>query len=186
MKSLALLSISSLAALVVSAPDHFQSVSKDIDISFVGRYTDSFQVPSVLCTDVPAQTVTMTQDCAPCQTGVPPGSGSGSGNGDGTSSGSGSTGGSETVTVTATVTETVTTTVVPDTTTMPPSSSSTTATLSVTDITTISTTTTSGPVSQQTFNVDVGAFTVEGTNQTTFEFRPNNVTNANVGDLVLL
>ena len=170
MKSFALLSISSLAALVVSSPDHFQSV------------------PSVLCTDVPAQTVTITQDCAPCQetgaqTGAP-GSGSGSGNGDGTGSGNGSTGGSGVVTVTATVTETITTTVAPDTVTITMTPSSTT-TLSVTDITEISTTF-SAPGSQQTFNVDVGAFPVEGTNQTTFEFRPNNITNANVGDLVLL
>ena len=149
MKSLTFLSISSLAALIASTPDHWQSVS------------------SVLCTDAPAQTVTITQPCAPCQTGVPgsgPGTGTGGNGGNGGNGGSGGNGGNGSgvgggdggnggnggnggpggnggnggvVTVTVSVTETITTTAVPDTTTTPPD---------------ISTTTTVNPP-QKTFNV---------------------------------
>lgn len=148
MKPLILLTISSLAALVASNPDHFQTV------------------PSIICTDPPTQTVTVTQDCAVCQTVIP---GSGGSGGSGASDGSGGGAG-----VTVTITETVTTTLSPVTLTTNTSKGNAVSS------------TTSGVTAQQTFHVDVGAFSVDGTNETVVQFRPNNITDAHVGDVVLL
>lgn len=148
MKSFALFALSSLAIFAAATPDHIQTV---------------------LCTDAPIQTVTVTAPCAPGQTPVT-GGGSGSGSGS-PSSGSGwggnpgsgpsGSGNGGVVTVTVTATQTITSI-----------------------ITETGSATTSANGVKQTHWIDVGAFTVEGSNKTVNQYRPNNIT-ANVGDVVM-
>ncbi|MCJ1314989.1 hypothetical protein MMC15_000303 [Xylographa vitiligo] len=160
MKAFAIVALSTLATVISASPDHFQSVS------------------SVLCTDSPAMTVTITEQCAPGQIVI---STTSTGRDAGSTIASGSSQGGD-ITVTTTITDTVTVTqtaTIPDTTTGT-SGQSTSEFITFSSNTTSSTTMTAA-LSKKTHDVLVGAF-VDG-NGTDFLFKPNNIT-ADVGDIV--
>ncbi|MCJ1439184.1 hypothetical protein MMC27_008575 [Xylographa pallens] len=160
MKVLTIITLSSLAISISASPDHFQSVS------------------SILCTDAPAMTVTITEQCAPGQTAVTtmsPGKGAGS-----TIASSSSQGGDITITATITDTVTVTQTATITGSAAGTSSQSTSEAIAFSSDLTSSTTMTA-PLSKKTHDVLVGAF-VDG-NGTDFLFKPNNIT-ADMGDIV--
>ncbi|MCJ1397315.1 hypothetical protein MMC11_000507 [Xylographa trunciseda] len=161
MKAFAIIALSSLITIISASPDHFQSVS------------------SVLCTDAPAMTVTVTERCSQGNTAASTISAS---EGIRPMIGSGSSQGGD-ITITATITDTVTitrTATITDAFTATSSRSNSEVLITFSSDLTASTTTTAA-LTKKTHDVLVGAF-VDG-NGTDFLFKPNNIT-ANVGDLV--
>ncbi|MCJ1283069.1 hypothetical protein MMC26_002396 [Xylographa opegraphella] len=160
MKAFATIALTSLAIITSAFPGHFQSAA------------------SVFCTDGPAITITIKEQCNPVQTTAPTKS---TGNGAGSTMVSCSPQAGDTI-ITATVTDTVTVTQTATVTyavTGTPSQSTSEVIRFSQDFTS-STTMTAAP-SKKTHDVLVGAF-VEG-NGTDFLFKPNNIT-ADIGDVV--
>ncbi|MCJ1475426.1 Mucin-21 [Lambiella insularis] len=167
MKSFAIVALTTFAAISSASPDHFQSVS------------------SVLCTDAPAQTVTVTEQCAPQQT-AGTGSGPAATSTEVASGGSGM--GSATVTVTVTdtaapVTITATITDIMSSSRQSTSENLTTFSTDSSASTAASTTTTSSAGAVVTHDVLVGAFKDGNNTLPDFLFKPNNISAA-VGDVV--
>ena len=158
MKTLAFIAFSGLVAFAFAAPDHFQTV------------------PSVLCTDVPAQTITVTKECGASAQATAVASS--------TEDQTNRWSRPEDIIV-VTVTKTLPPVTVTETashasyTTIAPSSS--TLSTEVAMMSTATATTTAAG-SKQTFHVDVGAF--QNGAKKDFLFKPNNIS-ANVGDVVL-
>ena len=157
MKTSAFIALSGLVAVASAAPDHFQSV------------------PSVLCTDVPAQTITVTKDC-----GTPAQATAAASSAQDQTNSSSRPGEVIVVTVTKILPVTVTETASHASCATTAPSFPIVSTKAVASNT--ATATTTAVDSKQTFHVDVGAF--QNGAKKDFLFKPNNIT-ANTGDIVL-